>query len=134
MKLLSSFQIISNTLVRYSNSANRAPKPIHAYNLFKFSLQYQHIKNEFCHLVEKKSSKYFFMDKKSLNPLPIVISKSQINEYENIQEALSSAIQVIVLNYFRDVRIQSALKLDTKVKAILELYRDKSFYQIGSYR
>jgi hypothetical protein len=64
----------------------------------------------------------------------MIISKSQINEYKNIQEALSCAIQVIVLNYFKDAKIQSALNLDEDVRTILEPYRDKSFYKIGSYR
>ena len=119
-------------LARYLKS-DRLPKPIHAFNLLK-SEQYQSIKNEFCNLIEKKAPKYFFMDKKSINPLPLLISRTGLNQYKNIQEALSSAIQATVLNYFKDERIQLALKLDSRVKAILELYRDKSNYQIGSYR
>ena len=126
-------QIKNNTMLRSFKTNGRPPEPIHAYNLLQ-TLQYKTVKKEFCKRLEENSPKYFYMNKQSLNPLPMIISKSQINEYKNIQEALSCAIQVIVLNYFKDAKIQSALNLDEDVRTILELYRDKSFYKIGSYR
>ena len=113
----------------------RPLKPVHALRLLKANnIQYQSIKNEFCEILEKKAPMYFFMDKKSLNPFPMLISKSQINKYKQIHEALCYAIQTIVLNYFKDKRIEKALNLNNQAKNILELYRNKSFYQIGSYR
>jgi hypothetical protein len=127
------FQIKAKTMFRSFKTNGRPPEPIHAYNLLN-TLQYKTVKNDFCKKLEENSPKYFYMNKKSLNPIPMIISKSQLNEYKNIQEALSSAIQVVVLNFYKDIKIQSALNLDENVKTILELYRDRSFYKIGSYR
>ena len=114
----------------------RPPKLAHASALMNIqSDQYQAIQNKLCAIIEQKAGpSYFFMDKKSINPLPMLISTSQISEYKRIQEALSCAIQCVVLNYFKDKRIQSALSLNNRVKNILELYKNKQFYQIGSYR
>ena len=114
----------------------RPVKPIHASKLINIeNIQYELVKNEMCAIIEKNvGKKYFFMDKKALNPIPMLISTLQINEYKQIQEALSCVIQAIVLNYFSDTRIQLAFCLKDKVKNILELYRNQLFYQIGSYR
>ena len=126
--------LINRRLV--NNVSNcRPPKPTHSLSLLDANkIKYQSTKDEFCSILAIKAPRYFFMDKKSINPFPMLVSKSQINEYNRIQEALCCAIQVVVLNYFNDKRIQNAFNLNENVKNILELYRPKPTYKIGSLK
>jgi hypothetical protein len=70
----------------------------------------------------------------SLNPLPIVVTREHLAEFEQIQRSLYFAIKAIVSNYSRDSRIRDIFKFSAKTRAILDLYRDKSNGQVGSYR
>jgi len=98
------------------------------------SCSYREIKKDLLDLLDIKNENHLFVDKITVNPLPILVSESQVKEYANIQEALSVAIKTIVSNYFTDDRIKLQYDLDEKVKGILEMYKNKAYSKIGSYR
>lgn len=111
------------------------PAPVHSSHLLKTSqAEYQEVKNELVAKLEQKAESYMFTGKSSINPLPVLMSKSHIAQYKSIQEALSFAIQTMVTNYFYDERIQKAFRLCPQVKNILEMHREKPYESIGSFR
>ena len=113
----------------------RPPEPVHSYVQLDIDpSRFATIRNELHHKLKTKAENYFFTGENTINPLPILVSESKINEYKNIQEALASALQAIITNYFNDKRIRSAFDLDQEVKNILEMYRTKPYETIGSYR
>ena len=96
---------------------------------------YHKIYSDLIKLIESKTPIYFdFVPSKLINPLPILVSKSQLEEYNKIQEALYYSIQTIVSNYFNDKRIQEVFNFSKNVQQILEFYRNKSFDEVGSFR
>jgi hypothetical protein len=112
----------------------RPPRPVQLNKNNLDSCSYREIKKDLLDLLDRKNENHLFVDKSTVNPLPILVSESQVKEYANIQEALSVAIKTIVSNYFIDDRIKLQYDLDEKVKGILEMYKNKAYSKIGSYR
>jgi hypothetical protein len=91
--------------------------------------------NVITHLNKNKSKLYNeIVGTNNTNPYPFIISKQNIHEYKQIQEALYFAIKTIVLNYNHDSRIQETYNFSNEVKEILKICYDKPYKHIGAYR
>ena len=111
------------------------PAPVHSSHLLEVNQKdFQELRNELVTKAEQKAELYMYPGKSSINPLPVLMSKSQIAQYKSIQEALSFAIEGMVENYYKDERISEAFRFSSQVKEILELYRNIPYEAIGSYR
>ena len=112
------------------------PTPIYQPFLdLKRPSDYQKIHSEIVNAIDLKTKSYFdYVPKRLINPLPILVSESQLKEFKDIQEALFYSIQAIVSNFFNDQRISDVFNFPEKVMKVLELYRDKTYDRVGSFR
>ena len=85
--------------------------------------------------INANSVNYFKVVKKSqINTLPILIGRDEMKALKRIQESIYFGIKNVVENYHQDTRIQSRFQFSNQVKAILDLYKNKSYAHIDTYR
>lgn len=131
MKISKLFKAMSKSLKDFQNLKD-CPQIFHPY---KLTFDFDYAKNEFKeNLANKSKATFDIVGPKSCYPLPILLTQRQLDEMEKIQEALCLAIKCIVSNYHQDERIQSIYKFSNQIKSILDLYKEKSYFNIGSYR
>lgn len=85
-------------------------------------------------LKEKSNSLVEVVGNKTVIPLPVLVTEEILNEFKNVQESICLFIKCVVSNYANDKRIQSVYNFSSKITDILDMYKDISFVNIGSYR
>jgi hypothetical protein len=84
--------------------------------------------------LQDESPNYFSILKETqVNPLPILVSSAQLEEYKSIQETIHACMVQIVSNH-QDFDIRSKFNFPDHIREILELYNGKKYEPIGTYR
>lgn len=95
-----------------------------------------HVLNrEFLSNLQLKEKIFEIYGAKSLYPFPFALTNEQLVEMQHLQEALHAALKCVVNAYSHDSFVRSQYDFDDlKINRLLDLYQNKPYEHVGSYR